>query len=401
MRVDDLVKRTGALTLALAVAGACGTASALARHHSSSHQSRHHGRQAHQSKAAAKPRYAYPVDMFMMEAPSQDLSLLPSDQALKIRYAFQSGTASNFAPEVLVRSGAVSFYALHGGIFSRREKVKYIVVHSTETGVPQDARHVINAWSSGGRRHPGAQYIVDRDGTIFETVDPQYATVHVNIFKTVPGINNDDSVGIEMCHSSGQTYTAEQRASVIRLVTYLQDRYHVLDENVVTHRYAQQGDHTDPVDFDWDGFLSFKDAFHSKALAMVHEPGLVDSTAPEEQPVSLDLDAPVASVYLEMHTALKQTPSYQAHVSSIQELERQLQDAQQAQRDIAAMQNASQSSATGEPSTNNAHMAPTAGHANPVDLNAPMAPRITQGKTGLPIRPEIELSPSATTFGGK
>jgi hypothetical protein len=267
--------------------------------------------------------------------------------------------------------------------------------------VPQDARHVINAWSSGGRRHPGAQYIVDRDGTIFETVDPQYATVHVNIFKTVPGINNDDSVGIEMCHSSGQTYTAEQRASVIRLVTYLQDRYHVLDENVVTHRYAQQGDHTDPVDFDWDGFLSFKDAFHSKALAMVHEPGLVDSTAPEEQPVSLDLDAPVASVYLEMHTALKQTPSYQAHVSSIQELERQLQDAQQAQRDIAAMQNASQSSATGEPSTNNAHMAPTAGHANPVDLNAPMAPRITQGKTGLPIRPEIELSPSATTFGGK
>jgi hypothetical protein len=89
----------------------------------------------------------------------------------------------------------------------------------------------------------------------------------VNVFKTLPGINNDNSIGIEMCHTGHQTYPPEQRQSVIHLVSYLQDRYKVPDANVVTHRYAQRGDHTDPVNFDWDQFLADKDRFHYQALA--------------------------------------------------------------------------------------------------------------------------------------
>src|SRR5262249_43334681 len=72
------------------------------------------------------------------------------------------------------------------------------------------------------------------------------------------------------------------------------DRYHVLDENVITHRYAQQGDHTDPVNFDWDGFLSEKDVFRQQAMKSAHDGEDI-----------LENDLPVASVYLEMHLKLR------------------------------------------------------------------------------------------------
>jgi|GEM_PF-1433530 len=228
--------------------------------------------------ATPKTRYAYPLTMFMWSAPHFDHT--PLDDALKqkIRYAFLAGTAEKFPARSLVRAELVQHYPLRGGIFYRREAVKYVVVHSTETGIPMDGKRVIDSWSSVGRRHAGAQYVVDRDGMIYQSVDPDLATVHVNIFKTLPGINNDNSIGIEMVHTGSQTYTPEQKASVIRLVSYLQDRYKVSDENVITHRYAQQGDHTDPVAFDWDRFLKDKAGFRRQAIVakmndMVDEAG--------------------------------------------------------------------------------------------------------------------------------
>jgi len=80
-------------------------------------------------------------------------------------------------------------------------------------------------------------------------------------------LNNDDSVGIEMCHTGKQDYPPSQVDSVTKLVVYLQNRYHVPDSNVVTHRYAQQGDHTDPVNFDFEQFLASKNQFKNQALA--------------------------------------------------------------------------------------------------------------------------------------
>jgi hypothetical protein len=264
---------------------------------SSRHHGRHHGKHGHaRESVAAKPKYAYPYDIFMMTPPEFDHTPLPEELCENVRSSFVQGTAENYPPNYLVRSGVARYHPLRGGLFKRREHVKYIVVHSTETGVPQDAPHVIEAWSSGGRRHPGAQYIIDRDGTIYETSDPDTATVHVNIFKTLPGINNDNSIGIEMCHTGRQDYPAAERESARLLVSYLQDRYHVLDENVITHRYAQQGDHTDPVNFDWEGFLAEKDQFRQQALAY--------KSSHDGEDI-LENDLPVASVYLEMHLKLR------------------------------------------------------------------------------------------------
>lgn len=226
-----------------------------------------HGKHHRRHHVTHRPRYAYPVEMFMMHAPAFDTSPLSQDQSDKILHDFNHGLASRHTPNSLVRAGVVKFHPLRGGIFWRREPVKHIIVHSTETGIPVSAIRVIEGWSGRGRRHPGAQYVVERDGTIYQAVDPDLATVHINILKTLPGINNDNSVGIEMNHCGRQNYPPEMVQAVIRLVNYLQERYCVSQENIITHRYAQQGDHTDPVLFDWGGFLLAKDKFRQNAIA--------------------------------------------------------------------------------------------------------------------------------------
>ncbi len=251
---------------------------------------------------APKPKYAYPLDFFMMKAPEFDRSPLQEEIASKIREAFTTGIADDIEPAKLVRAGVFHHYPLSGGIFKRREPVKYIVLHSTETGIPVPAKNVINGWNSMGRRHPGAQYVVERDGTIYQALDPELASVHVNIFKTLPGINNDNTIGIEMNHTGRQDYPQPQRQAVMRLVTYLQHRYKVASENVITHKYAQQGDHTDPVNFDLEGFLATKESFKNKAIALKRQsaPAFPLDEATED-------DAPLASVYVQIHGPLPLT----------------------------------------------------------------------------------------------
>jgi hypothetical protein len=205
--------------------------------------------------------------MFMMKAPEFDASPLSELEKGDVKRAFVRGTADKYPARTLVRAGVFKYHPLRGGIYWRREPIKHIIMHSTETGIPVSGVRVIESWSSMGRRHPGAQFVVDRDGTIYLAVDPDLATVHINILKTLPGIDNDNSIGIEMNHTGRQDYPEAQLTSVIRLVTYLQDRYQIKSEDIVTHRYAQQGDHTDPVRFDWRGFLTAKDRHRNDALA--------------------------------------------------------------------------------------------------------------------------------------
>lgn len=268
-----------------------------------SHSKKRASRHQRKSTVAAKPRYAYPLDFFMLKAPWFDKTPLESGAAHYVQNAFSCGTAQDYSAPQLVQAGVFHHYPLSGGIFWRREPVKYIVLHSTETGVPVPAKNVINSWSSMGRRHPGAQFVVERDGTIYLAVDPDLGTVHVNIFKTLPGINNDNSIGIEMNHTGRQDYPAEQRSAVVRLVTYLQHRFNVTSDNVITHKYAQQGDHTDPVHFDLENFLAIKEDFRLKALAIRREyPAIQVATATRQEP---EKPLPLASIYVQIHGPIK------------------------------------------------------------------------------------------------
>lgn len=277
-----------------------GQADSSGRHHSHSSGRHHHGHANHKKHMAAE-KHAYSLDFFMMKAPVFDCSPLDDVLASKVKDAFARGIADDLPAEKLVRAGVFHFHPLSGGIFQRRETIKYIVLHSTETGIPVPAKNVINGWNSMGRRHPGAQFVVDRNGTIYLALDPELASVHVNIFKTLPGINNDNTIGIEMNHTGKQDYPLAQRQAAMRLVTYLQNRYKITGENVITHRYAQQGDHTDPVNFDLDNFLSAKEDFRNSAIALRR------ASSPLPLDEETEDDAPLASVYVQIHGLLPET----------------------------------------------------------------------------------------------
>lgn len=203
-----------------------------------------------------KARYAYPAEFFMWSAPERAAKASSPVSSSAIRNAFTCGVAGQHDPTALVQAGVFSnVQPLLGGIFQRREPVRYIVLHSTETESPADAQRVIRSWNHG-MRHPGAQYVVDRDGTIYQACDPNYGTVHVDIFRAQNGINNDNSIGIEIVRSGKQKYTPKQLDSVTRLVAYLQDHFKVTNDSIVGHGQIQPSNRTDPVDFNWNNFVA-------------------------------------------------------------------------------------------------------------------------------------------------
>lgn len=167
--------------------------------------------------------------------------------------AFETGTGAP-APEQLVKEGAFVSYPLKGSVRKRSKKVSFIVLHSTETEKPADAKRVIRSWNNRGKSHPGTQYVVDRDGTIYQTTDPRLATIHVNIYRTKYGVDNHNSVGIETVRSGNQKYTEPQLRSLSRLTVYLKNYFGLTDKQVVTHGYIQPSTRTDPVNFDLAGF---------------------------------------------------------------------------------------------------------------------------------------------------
>jgi hypothetical protein len=232
-----------------------------------SHKRRHTVARGKSKSAGKKPKYAYALDLFMRRPPAESLPALSAKQRRSVKSAFRAGFADRYSPNHLVASGVFdASVPLLGGIFNRRKSVEYVILHSTETGRPAPGERVIRSWNHG-LRHPGAQYVVDRDGTIYQTVDPQYGTVHVDIFRTHGGVNNDNSIGIEIVRAGGQRYTKTQLSSVTRLVTYLQGRYRVDDAHVVGHGQVQPSNRTDPVNFDWVAFENAKSLLKAQAAA--------------------------------------------------------------------------------------------------------------------------------------
>lgn len=191
---------------------------------------------------------------YLWSAPWFDKSPYPVAKSTLIRKSFAQGTSSEYSPQQLVKAGVFEFQPLVGGIFHRRTAVKNIILHSTETASPADAKRVILSWNNRGRSHPGAQYIVDRSGVIYQTVDPKYGTVHVNVNRTKFGVTNDNSIGVEIVRSGKQKYTRPQMDSVACLVTYLQGRYDIGRSRVLAHGYVQPSTRTDPVNFNWTAF---------------------------------------------------------------------------------------------------------------------------------------------------
>jgi len=202
---------------------------------------------------------------YMWSTPAQEESDVPEAAKTEIKAAFMNGAANQYSPASLMASDVFTNYPMRGGFFKRKGNVKYIILHSTETVRQADAQRVIRSWSGRGLVHPGAQFVVDRDGTIYCTADPAYGTTHVDVRRTRFGVNNDNSVGIEMVRAGEQVYTDEQMRSISCLVSYLQQRFSVDDQHIFGHGMVQPSDRRDPLNFDWQAFAADKNALKGTA----------------------------------------------------------------------------------------------------------------------------------------
>lgn len=203
---------------------------------------------ARSKKVLHKPKIA---SRMMWTAP---LNTKPLNAKLSSRMKanFQRGMAGRYTPEDLVRARVFTHTPLRGGIRPRNAQVQNLIIHSTETARVADAKTVVQSWNNGGLSHPGTQYIVDRDGKIHQTVDPKYATIHVNEKRTLRGITNDNSIGIEIVRAEKQKYTTVQLAALVRLVDYIQERFPI--SKIYGHGQIQPSNRSDPVAFDWSLF---------------------------------------------------------------------------------------------------------------------------------------------------
>jgi|688.fasta_scaffold375032_1 N-acetyl-anhydromuramyl-L-alanine amidase AmpD len=197
---------------------------------------------------------------YMWTAPTGEDSdtLFDDETKAMLNQQFRNGNSEQYSPSNLIQANVFAYCPLHGGVFKRHSTIKNIILHSTETAREADAQRVITSWNNKGLRHAGAQFVVDRDGVIYCTADPEYGTTHVDNRRTRQGVNNDNSVGIEIVRTGTQEYSAAQMASVVCLVRYLQDRFEVADNHIFGHGQVQPSDRSDPVNFDWQAFAADK-----------------------------------------------------------------------------------------------------------------------------------------------
>ena len=143
-----------------------------------------------------------------------------------------------------------------------RSNQKYIMLHDTE--MSSDAKSVYQSWKNSGNG-VAAHFVVDRDGTIIQTVDLDTISHHAGWggpgnYDSKFGVGNNDgkgngddlvktqklsgytsygmnsySVGIEMCHVNGESYPEAQLKSLDSLIAYI-DSYFGFKSKIIDHK---------------------------------------------------------------------------------------------------------------------------------------------------------------------
>jgi N-acetylmuramoyl-L-alanine amidase CwlA len=134
-------------------------------------------------------------------------------------------------------------------------KIEYIVIHDTaNTRAGADAYANFLYFNSGDRQ-ASADYFIDQN-SIYKVNDPsKYYTWHVGDGKNKNGINNKNSIGVEMCVNADGDF-ARTIANTIILVRSLQDQYP--SAKVVRH-FDASGKHC-PASLsknEWQGWIAF------------------------------------------------------------------------------------------------------------------------------------------------
>jgi hypothetical protein len=110
------------------------------------------------------------------------------------------------------------------GTYGQMESVNNIILHHTGGDTLRSALAEFQRKQKGGYKH-GSQFIIDRDGTIFNTAPETTVMYHAGtkIGKDVP--SNWNSIGIEIVGKDSSSFTEEQVKSAKALVQALRKKH--------------------------------------------------------------------------------------------------------------------------------------------------------------------------------
>ena len=132
-------------------------------------------------------------------------------------------------------SGSVKTY----GKF-KPEEVTHLAIHHTGGTNPQSA---LNWWKNPASGGVGAQFIVDRDGSVIEAAPMTDITGHIMPSLSNKKISNKSSLGIEIVASNDKDVTPEQKEAVRKLYEerILPTYPNIKLENIVGHGELAKG----------------------------------------------------------------------------------------------------------------------------------------------------------------
>ena len=116
----------------------------------------------------------------------------------------------------------------------RRKSTRFIVLHSTESGLTSALRTI--------SRRGHSNYLVARNGTIYRTLDKRYRANHagLSMWNGLTDISSH-SIGIELVGYHNDPFTASQYSSLKWLIEVMQRVYKIPDRNVLEHYRVAYG----------------------------------------------------------------------------------------------------------------------------------------------------------------
>lgn len=136
-----------------------------------------------------------------------------------------------------------------------------IVIHNIYNALGGDIHSLAGILEEYRIYGVAAHYLIDRDGTIYQTAPEEAIAYHAGQSKMPDGRTgvNNFSIGIEAINDENGTTTQEQYQALALLVKNLKEKYQIPDENIVTHQAIAPDRKTDPWNFDWNYFKSLLD----------------------------------------------------------------------------------------------------------------------------------------------
>lgn len=119
---------------------------------------------------------------------------------------------------------------------SSNNNIKYIVIH--DTGNFKDTAVANASYFNEGDRQSSAHYFID-DTSIYQIVEDYNASWHCGDGHGTYGIDNHNSIGIEMCNSGGYISDTTIK-NTLELVKTLMKKYNVSIDRVVRHYDASR-----------------------------------------------------------------------------------------------------------------------------------------------------------------